>query len=341
MIQPDQKGALPSAPGAPERRIAVSFRKSYARRMREGFMDRYLSGAHILDVGFRGGDPDAVPITETAIGVELDYPGYDGIHLPFPDESQDAVLAAHVLEHVPNWRAVLADWHRVLRIGGYLVIMVPHRHLFERRPDLPSVWNGDHKRFFTPASLLAEIEAALPVNGYRVRHLVDNDISFRYQDPPSAPPAGNFEIELVIQRIARPDWADRLHYSPEVQRLVDCMDALIYAAVAAGLRDPEHGSAMLPGLVPTTLYVPPYHRLRQRFVFDGAPELDGVCVDDAALRAAIRPLLSAFRVDEAFYRATYPDLKRAQEAGKLHDLATHWRNNGYFDGRLGAPLGLE
>ena len=55
MIEPAQKTAPPTSAGSPERRIAVSFRKSYARRVREGFMERYLSGAHILDVGFRGG----------------------------------------------------------------------------------------------------------------------------------------------------------------------------------------------------------------------------------------------------------------------------------------------
>jgi hypothetical protein len=304
-------------------------------------MARYLSGRNILDIGYRGGDPNAVPITETAIGVELDYPGYDGTYLPFPDESQDAVLAAHVLEHIPNWRPVLTDWHRVLRIGGFLVIMVPHRHLFERRPDLPSMWNGDHKRFFTPASLLAEIEAALPINGYRIRHLFDNDIGFRYQDPPSAPPAGNFEIELVVERIARPVWADAIQYSPSGQALINRMDDLIYAAVAASLRDPERGREILPALMPTTAYFTPWSRVRQRFVFDGAPELGGACIDDNELRTAVRPLLTGFKVDEAFYRASYADLGRACDAGTLKDLSAHWRNHGYFDGRLGRPVDVK
>ena len=130
-------------------------------------MARYFSGPAILDIGFRGGDPDAEPITETAIGVELDYPGYDGLTLPFADESQDTVLAAHVLEHISNYRPVLRDWLRVLKIGGHLVVMVPHRDLYERLPDLPSRWNGDHKRLYTPASLMREIEDSLPVNAYR------------------------------------------------------------------------------------------------------------------------------------------------------------------------------
>ena len=74
------------------RRIGISFRKSYARRVESGFIARYLSKPDIIDIGFRRGDPDAVPITETAIGIEFGYPGYDGTHLPFPDESQDTFL---------------------------------------------------------------------------------------------------------------------------------------------------------------------------------------------------------------------------------------------------------
>ena len=86
-----------------------SQRRSYARRARAGFVEAYLSGANVLDIGFRGGDPEAVPVTDVAIGVDLDYPGYDGIRLPFMDESQDAILASHVLEHIPNYKEVLRE----------------------------------------------------------------------------------------------------------------------------------------------------------------------------------------------------------------------------------------
>jgi len=81
----------------------------YPRRLREGFFARYFSGDAILDIGYRGGNPDALPITEKAIGVELDYPGYDGTYLPFPDGSQDTVFASHVLEHIEDYQASLAD----------------------------------------------------------------------------------------------------------------------------------------------------------------------------------------------------------------------------------------
>ena len=44
--------------------LSAKTRQSYARRAREGFVEKYLSGANVLDVGFRGGNPEAVPVTE-------------------------------------------------------------------------------------------------------------------------------------------------------------------------------------------------------------------------------------------------------------------------------------
>jgi hypothetical protein len=53
-----------------------------------------------------------------AIGVDLDFPGYDGTTLPFADESVDTVYSSHMLEHVPDYRATIRDWHRVLEFRG-------------------------------------------------------------------------------------------------------------------------------------------------------------------------------------------------------------------------------
>jgi SAM-dependent methyltransferase len=189
-----------------DRQIGLEFRKSLAARSRSGFMARYLGGTHILDIGYRGGDPNVVPITETAIGVDLDYPGYDGMVLPFRNGSQDAVLSSHCLEHMSNPTAVIQEWYRVLKVGGYIVTIVPHQHLYEKKFSLPSNWSAEHLRFYTPASLLGEFEAALPINGYRVRHLADNDAGYDYTIGPTSHSAGCYEIELVVEKIPHPVW---------------------------------------------------------------------------------------------------------------------------------------
>ncbi len=181
-------------------------RKAHPRREREGFFDKYFGGV-VLDVGYRGYEEiDVVPVLPDAIGIDLNYPGYDGKRLPFDELSVDTVYSSHTLEHIPDPIQAIRDWYRVLRYGGYLVITVPHQFLYEKRAALPSRWNLDHKRFYTPAALMSEIEAALSPNSYRLRYLVDDDENYDYSIPPERHAGGAYQIELVIQKIRLPEW---------------------------------------------------------------------------------------------------------------------------------------
>ena len=51
-----------------------------------------------------------------------------------PDERYDCIVCHQVLEHLPRPWAALAEFHRVLRPGGRVVISVPH---LSRRHELP------------------------------------------------------------------------------------------------------------------------------------------------------------------------------------------------------------
>jgi SAM-dependent methyltransferase len=180
--------------------------KTFTLRLVNGFFRKYLSGPAILDIGFRGASADAVPILPHAIGIDVDYPGYDGVRLPFADESVDTVFASHVLEHVPDAPAIVREWFRVIRVGGYIVCIVPHQFLYERKRELPSKWSGEHLRFYTPGSLLCEFETSLRPNTYRVRHLSDNDLRYDYDLNADLHPFGCYEIEFVVQKITPPQW---------------------------------------------------------------------------------------------------------------------------------------
>lgn len=63
------------------------------------------------------------------VASDPDLPGMDlradVTRLPLADASFDLVLCSHVLEHVPDDAAALAEFRRVLRPGGAAVLMVP------------------------------------------------------------------------------------------------------------------------------------------------------------------------------------------------------------------------
>ena len=213
--------------------LGPEVRKTHQSRIDSGFFDRYLSGEHVLDIGYKGNNPKAVPIVPHAVGVDRDYPGYDGIRLPFPDASQDAVHSSHCLEHIPAYRGALAEWFRVLKVGGYLVLTVPHRWLYERKPTPTSRFGGnEHLRFYTVGSLAAEIETSLPAGTYRIRSLRDNDDNFDYSIPPEQHAQGCYEIELVLQKIPRPAYADVLDLCPKAKAVIAVYEALIQTLIA-------------------------------------------------------------------------------------------------------------
>lgn len=181
--------------------------RSYLERRNNGFLDRYCSGPVVLDVGFAGyNNPDAKAAMPHAIGIDLNYPGYDGLTLPFKDGSVDTVFSSHSLEHIQSDLAVIRDWYRVLKQGGFIVCMVPSQALYEKKQFLPSRYNADHKRMYTPANLAKSFEDALEVNSYRVRHLRENDRDFNYDLGPDCHSEGCYEIEIVLEKIQPPSW---------------------------------------------------------------------------------------------------------------------------------------
>jgi hypothetical protein len=81
------------------RPVGTESSKTYALKIANRFVAKYLSGDAVLEIGHKGVASDAVvTIVPQAIGIDLDYPGYDGETLPFPDESHDAVYSSHCLE---------------------------------------------------------------------------------------------------------------------------------------------------------------------------------------------------------------------------------------------------
>jgi SAM-dependent methyltransferase len=58
----------------------------------------------------------------------------DGGKLPFARESLDYIASSHLLEHLSNPIAAIDDWHRTLKPGGMLYLVVPdRRYTFDHR----------------------------------------------------------------------------------------------------------------------------------------------------------------------------------------------------------------
>ncbi len=320
-----------------ERALGPEAARNHQRRVREGFIRKYLSGNAVLDIGYRGGESEAAPITEKAVGVELDYPGYDGIKLPFEDSSQDAVFASHTLEHIEDYRTALAEWYRVVKPSGFMVIAVPHQHLYERKAEPPSRFNADHRRFYTSRSLLAEIEESLPLAGYRVRSLRELDDGFNYQTPPEKHAEGSYEIELVLEKLPIPAYVEALQAPVVADRTADFFSSMILHALHAG----KSGRAAKVQEVQTILRgvpLPPFAKLKR--ALDKAsrrdPTIEGFTQDE--LKEILRPIIQTAAFDEAFYTSFYEDIGDFVQKGLLASGRAHYVSDGYFEGRFPAPL---
>lgn len=173
--------------------------KSHDRRVGEGFFEKYCQGEG-LDIGY---------------GADLIVPGCSGWDLQngnaqylegVEDESFDYVYSSHCLEHMWDVRVALKNWFRVVRKGGYLIIAIPHRDLYEKKRTLPSRWNGDHKHMFLigkaeePDTLDIVEEIRNSLSCYDIKYVKTCDEGF-YSKDDMTHSEGEFQIEAVIQKI--------------------------------------------------------------------------------------------------------------------------------------------
>jgi SAM-dependent methyltransferase len=98
----------------------------------------------------------------------------DALRLPFPDGAFDRVIAAEVLEHIPDDAAAIAELVRVVRVGGTIAVTVPRwwpeRVCWALSEDYHSN-EGGHVRIYRRSRLRARLRAAgLAVGGSHHAH---------------------------------------------------------------------------------------------------------------------------------------------------------------------------
>jgi SAM-dependent methyltransferase len=127
---------------------------------RYAFAERLVGSKRVLDAGcgiaygasFLARSADRVFALDNSLepllegrakyaGANIGYLQGDCTRLPLADGSVDVVVAFEVIEHLDNWRGLLAEARRVLAPAGQLVVSTPNRLYYGETRDTPNVFH--------------------------------------------------------------------------------------------------------------------------------------------------------------------------------------------------------
>ncbi len=106
-----------------------------------GHFDRYFQGRGI-DIGC---GPDCLEGAEP-FDRELGH-GDAQLMSNIPDETYDYVYSSHCLEHMRDIPETIKNWCRILKVGGWMYIVVPE-YIYYEKCTWPPKFNLDHKHSF-------------------------------------------------------------------------------------------------------------------------------------------------------------------------------------------------
>ncbi|MEH2512255.1 SAM-dependent methyltransferase [Nitrobacteraceae bacterium AZCC 1564] len=98
---------------------------------------QFFSGADVLEIGSGTGAQlrELSSVAKSAVGVDLhssylkapenNVTYYDGVNLPFADNSFDVIYSSNTMEHVTDQPGLHLEMKRVLRPGGVAIHVVP------------------------------------------------------------------------------------------------------------------------------------------------------------------------------------------------------------------------
>jgi SAM-dependent methyltransferase len=177
--------------------------KAYNRRLQEDWFKKFAPEDKIgIDIGAQ-----CDPLNH--IFRRFDYVFGDGDAtdmLGIPENTFHTVYASHVLEHLKFPQKAIRKWFQILKPGGHLIIIVPHRDLYEKKKMLPSNWNPEHTYFWLPEeeeppctkSLKNEVLTAIPdanIVQFRVC-----DFGYDHSLGADEHPVGEFSIECIVKK---------------------------------------------------------------------------------------------------------------------------------------------
>jgi SAM-dependent methyltransferase len=182
--------------------------KAKPRLIKSGFYAKHIEGKSVIDVGvgrldtFDGADPicDHAEMHDKDICDATTMEAYK-------DNSFDTVYASHILEHLTDPITAIKNWYRICKPNGIVFISIPHRDLYERKKELPSKWNADHKYFYLPYQseppcTFSFNDVVLAAVGTGVKYYINLINTCTNTDKPDEHANGEFSIECIIHKKA-------------------------------------------------------------------------------------------------------------------------------------------
>lgn len=187
--------------------------KAFNRRLQEGFFEKYIKHPGI-DIGAVGNTlKDYVDRVSEGFRIwDIQYGDSDATYMQgIPDNYFATVYASHVLEHLPDPITAIQNWFRILAPDGHLIIDVPSMLLYEKKTDLPSRWNADHKTFWVldidesdnpygphVFGLVNAVEKAL----HGLPHEIDTirTLDTDYQMNGNNHASGEYSLEIIVRK---------------------------------------------------------------------------------------------------------------------------------------------
>ena len=150
----------------------------------------------------------------------------DATVLPmYSDGCMDFVFSSHTLEHLTDYKAALKEWWRVLKIGGYLCLYLPHKDFYPNCGSLNG--NPDHKWDFLPQDIIDSIDGI--ADGFDLVRNEDRNENIEYSF---------FQVYKKTESGRENSWSlPRPEKKAAVIRYGAFGDILQTASVCAGLKD--------------------------------------------------------------------------------------------------------
>ncbi len=110
----------------------------------------------------------------------LDYLEASATKLPLPDASMDVVVSFETIEHLQEQEAMLAEFRRVLRPDGFLILSAPNRLVYS---DEKNYRNEHHVREHSRGELDALLSPVFPKSVWYAQRLQFNSVLWAMQLP--------------------------------------------------------------------------------------------------------------------------------------------------------------